>query len=73
MKIKQAHKPRTVEIGPGWRIEYSPEDHEYSAHINEIGVIGYAPTKGEARDLIHDYIRADKGLWDKYGPKDSGS
>ena len=46
---------RTVEVGAGWTIEYSPADKEYIAVITDIGPIGFAKTKDDARDLIHDW------------------
>lgn len=46
--------PRTVENGAGWHITYSPLDREYSAHIDGVGIIGYAPTKEAAHDIIQD-------------------
>jgi hypothetical protein len=47
---------RTVEYGAGWTIEYSPMDKEYIAVIKEVGPVGFAKTKDEARDLIHDWM-----------------
>lgn len=47
---------RTVEYGAGWTIEYSPADNEYIAVIKEVGPVGFAKSKDEARDLIHDWM-----------------
>ncbi len=47
---------RTVEYGAGWTIEYSPMDKEYIAVVKEVGPVGFAPSKDEARDLIHDWM-----------------
>jgi hypothetical protein len=53
---KQSKAKRIVEHGAGWNIEYSPMDREYIPVIKEVGPIGFASTKDEARDLIHDWM-----------------
>lgn len=54
MMTKRIKKPRTVEAGAGWHIEYDPETRDYSAYVGA-EYIGSRDSKGEAVDLVNDW------------------